>query len=105
MEFIWLLALLLPIALPAIAFLLTRRVGFWWRSAAILVVNLVSFPVAAFSVVVARHPEILNADHVNPGVGVSGAPALLVWFPSFLVILAAILCLAVGRSLDKSPAE
>ena len=63
--------------------------------------SLVSLPLAMLLMVGAVVPDILSADHVNPGVGVAAVPALNVWFASFLVTLAAILFLAVARVLDR----
>jgi hypothetical protein len=76
------LALLMPIALPVVALLLTRRFGLWWKASAIGFAVLASLPIGVALGVVAHQPDFFTSDYPSPAVGFVAIPVILLWFIS-----------------------
>jgi hypothetical protein len=91
------LALLMPIILPASALALANPFGRWWRSAAVFVVALASLPVGAFLLVFCEVPDFLKLDHVNPAIGIVAVPVVNVWLISFPVAIVWIIAVGLQR--------
>ena len=82
------LALCIPIALPAGAAVATSRLAIWWKASAILLASLASLPIGSVLILVASYPGILTSSHVNAGVGFAALPIVVIWFVSFAVTVA-----------------
>lgn len=91
------LALLVPIALPVAALMLTSRLGFWWRAGAALLASLVSLPVGVYLALVGHQPDFFTSDYAAPGAGIFALPALLLWAVSFVVTIIWIIVKLVSR--------
>jgi hypothetical protein len=95
-----LLSLLAPIALPATAFALATRLGFWWRTIAMILASLVSLPLSFLLMMLSNYPALFTYSHINPAMGLSAVPALVEWAVIFsgIVIVSA---LSVARKVKN----
>ncbi len=92
-----LLAFLVPIALPAVAFVLGARLGFWWRAVVVLLASVISLPIGFFLMLLAHDPALLTYDHINPGIGVAAIPVMVEWVATFAVTVIVALFLAARK--------
>jgi len=91
------LALLMPIALPVAALVLTSRFGLWWRVSAALLASLVSLPVGVYLALVGHQPDFFTADYAAPGAGMYAVPVMLLWAASFGVTIIWIIVKLIAR--------
>ena len=96
------LALLMPVALPVAALVLTSRLGFWWRMGSVLLASLTSLPIGVYLALVGHQPDFFTSDYAAPGAGMYAVPVMLLWAVSFAVTIIWMIVKLVSRLRQSS---